>query len=61
MYVRAIVDVPQGAQLTVCHTQVYDPRPVRQAALFQVRTRALGVTDQPGLVPCYKNCWNQCL
>lgn len=36
MYVRTIVDVPQGAQLTVCHSQAYDPRPVRQAALMQV-------------------------
>lgn len=37
MYVRTIVDVPAGAQLTVCHAQAYDPRPVRQAALLQVR------------------------
>ncbi len=38
MYVRTIVDVPAGAQLTVCHAQAYDPRPVRQAALLQVGT-----------------------
>ncbi|PSC73293.1 SET domain-containing [Micractinium conductrix] len=37
MYVRTIVDVPAGAQLTVCHVQAYDPRPVRQAALLQER------------------------
>ncbi|KAL4434829.1 hypothetical protein ABPG77_005356 [Micractinium sp. CCAP 211/92] len=37
MYVRTIVDVPAGAQLTVCHAQAYDPRPVRQAALLQER------------------------
>lgn len=36
MYVRTIVDVPAGAQLTVCHAQAYDPRAVRQAALLQV-------------------------
>lgn len=36
MYVRTIVDVPAGAQLTICHAQAYDQRSVRQAALLQV-------------------------
>jgi hypothetical protein len=37
MYVRTIVDVPHGTQLTVCHASQWDARPVRQAALLQVR------------------------
>lgn len=54
MYVRTIVDVPAGAQLTICHVQAYDQRSVRQAALLQVWCGyccfACGLT--PASVPC---------
>ena len=48
MYVRTIVDVPHGAQLTVCHTSQWDARPVRQAALLQVRTCGRAGGPLPG-------------
>ena len=53
MYVRTIVDVPHGAQLTVCHASQWDARPVRQAALLQVRAGGWGSAGDACALPLH--------